>query len=327
MTPSSRRRLLTLLKIAAGVGVLAYLVHFVEWSELAASAASARPLFLTAALLLLPLNLVLEVTLWHRLISQGGTEATMWDSFAAVLCGHSAGIATPARSGEVVVRALYARDADVWRAGALAVVHRLFDLHAAALVGAPAALVFTLEFNPRPLAVWVGVIGGGFFLLIASSALIANPLVLRRLSRRWLKSPAWSRRLEFLTHWSPADGRALAFLAFIRYCVYTMQFALLVHAFGQNVPWQSALLAGAVIFFAKLLVPPVTFTDVGIREGVAVYVVAFLSISSATAFNAAFTLFVINLVLPSLMGAPLLLRARHQASPVPLPADDPGAAQ
>src|SRR5690606_3777038 len=118
-------------------------------------------------------------------------------------------------------------------------------------------------------------------------------------------------RLSFLRNWAPADRAYLLLLAVVRFCVFVAQYVILLHAFGSGVSWASGLILGGIVFFGKLLVPPVTLTDVGIREGVSIYVGGFFGVAGAVAFNAAFTLFLINLVLPALLGVPFVLGSSH----------------
>ncbi|PSQ80600.1 MAG: hypothetical protein BRD40_04260, partial [Bacteroidetes bacterium QS_1_65_9] len=96
---------------------------------------------------------------------------------------------------------------------------------------------------------------------------------------------------------------------------YATQFVLLARAFSPDAP--VGLLYGGVglIFFAKHLIPSLTLMDVGIREGAAVFFLSTqLGLPQATAFNAAFFLFLLNLVAPAALGAPLLLRLRFEQS-------------
>jgi uncharacterized membrane protein YbhN (UPF0104 family) len=77
------------------------------------------------------------------------------------------------------------------------------------------------------------------------------------------------------------------------------------------------------VFFAKSAIPSFTLADLGIREGAAVYFMGALGIAAAAAFNAAFLLFCVNLVLPSLVCLPFVLKLRiaPEDDPVPAPVE------
>ena len=57
-------------------------------------------------------------------------------------------------------------------------------------------------------------------------------------------------------------------------------------------------------------VPTVTLLDLGIREGAAVYFLGQLGYAEAAAFNAAFLLFCINLLVPAVVGLPFVFRLK-----------------
>lgn len=54
--------------------------------------------------------------------------------------------------------------------------------------------------------------------------------------------------------------------------------------------------------FAKTIIPPVSFAELGIREGASVFFLTYFGETQAVAFNASIFLFMINVLLPSLVG-------------------------
>lgn len=94
----------------------------------------------------------------------------------------------------------------------------------------------------------------------------------------------------------------------LRYAVYVTQFVLLLRAFAPFADPRLAFLGVAVVFFVKFLAPPIFLFDLGLREGAAVVILGYLGVPEAAAFNAALLLFGINLVLPALLGLPLVPR-------------------
>ena len=64
----------------------------------------------------------------------------------------------------------------------------------------------------------------------------------------------------------------------------------------------------ALVFFAKSAIPQVTLGDLGVREGAAVFFLGAYGVEAGAAFDAALALFAMNLLLPAVVGAPLLVR-------------------
>ena len=130
-------------------------------------------------------------------------------------------------------------------------------------------------------------------------------------------------RLAFLDAFDRHDARSLLGLSAVRYGIFSAQFVFLVFAFAPAASWLAAAGGVALVFFAKSAIPSFTLADLGIREGAAVYFMSALGIAAAAAFNAAFLLFCVNLLLPSLVGLPFVLKLRlaPEAAPVPAPVE------
>jgi uncharacterized membrane protein YbhN (UPF0104 family) len=58
--------------------------------------------------------------------------------------------------------------------------------------------------------------------------------------------------------------------------------------------------------FTKSILSPITFGELGIREGAAIFFLTQMGELSSTALNASLALFFINIIIPSLIGLSLL---------------------
>lgn len=295
--------------VLAGI-VLAGLAYVVDIEQIVASAEMARSGWIVGAMMLLPLNVVLEVCAWHVLVRHEIPDARWRVSCASVLAGHALGLLTPARAGELAGRAFSLSGTTPTRLMVLTVVHRL----AAMAVGVGLGLGGFLLFLTRTTA--LPAVPG--WLIAASGALVVGGLLAVLLNTT--STLRWLRRLVPFTRWKtmlaslptlPARRivRVLGF-GLLRYGVYVTQFVLLLAAFSPSIDVPLAFLGIATVFFVKFLVPPVALYDLGIREGAAVMVLGTLGFPEAAAFNAALLLFGINLFGPALLGAPFVVRLR-----------------
>jgi uncharacterized membrane protein YbhN (UPF0104 family) len=301
-------RLTTILKILAAVGLLGYLVYLVEPSRLWAVARRAEGGWIAAAVLLLPANLALEGLMWQwmaRVILPGiGFRKAM----ASVLCGHPLGTFTPARVGEMAGRAFYLDYEDKWELGAAVFAQRMYDMVAAVDVGLLALGYFVLRYHPDPPVAWQAV-----FVFGVGTALTLTVLALQpgwaHAAVRWLtERETIRRRAAFLSRLSGAGVGRILGGALARYGVYITQFVLIARAFAPGFRMPESVLAPMLVIYAKFLIPSLTFMDVGVREGAAVYFFSTLGFEQAVAFNAAFLLFVVNMLASALLGLPLALR-------------------
>jgi hypothetical protein len=97
-------------------------------------------------------------------------------------------------------------------------------------------------------------------------------------------------------------------ISVLRYLVIVSQYGLLLSAFSEMPVslWASVGLASTV-FLLKSAIPSFTLAELGIREGLALLVAPLFGLPLVPVFNATFTLFLLNLVLPALAGAGALL--------------------
>jgi len=79
-------------------------------------------------------------------------------------------------------------------------------------------------------------------------------------------------------------------------------------AFSNQYEFINYLWAGNLIMFAKTIIPPISFGELGIREGASVFFITQMGGAASVGFNASIFLFIINLLLPSLIGVAMFLR-------------------
>ncbi len=100
---------------------------------------------------------------------------------------------------------------------------------------------------------------------------------------------------------SRAHSLRILSYAFLWFIVILLQYHVLILAFENSSFMNSFWSVGATLFTKILL--PISFGDLGIREGAAVYFYSLFGVAQSTAFNAALLIFVINFILPALVGS------------------------
>jgi len=60
--------------------------------------------------------------------------------------------------------------------------------------------------------------------------------------------------------------------------------------------------------FVKTIIPPISLGELGIREGASVFFISKMGEVSSVGFNASIFLFIINLLIPALIGVGMFLR-------------------
>ncbi|MFO8174173.1 MAG: hypothetical protein R6T96_07810, partial [Longimicrobiales bacterium] len=94
----------------------------------------------------------------------------------------------------------------------------------------------------------------------------------------------------------------------IRYPIFMLQLYLLLLFFGIQLPFVTVFAAGAAAFFVNFLIPGIALADLGIRGSSALFFFGFHVSDDPAVLSAVFALWLINLVVPALIGSLLLWR-------------------
>jgi len=158
-------RIAGLLAVAAGAALA---LGRVDLAEAGASLAAARPGFLAAAVLANLASLAVHAARWRAVVRAPGVAVRYRDALAALVAGFAAGIALPARGGDLVRAHLLARRSGLPTASVLVASVLDYVVGTVALAAAVAALVLLV-----PLPAWVGRGLGGLAALAALAAVAA----------------------------------------------------------------------------------------------------------------------------------------------------------
>ncbi|MBL8000606.1 MAG: flippase-like domain-containing protein [Flavobacteriales bacterium] len=262
---------------------------------------------LAVALALMPLNWTLEAVKW-RLLVRGLEPMPTARALAATLCGTTIGLITPNRVGEFAGRVLFLPPEHRVEGGFITVlgsiaqfVVTLFSGGIALAVGGATMLRGLVPDAVGLVVLWSALlIGTGAVVLYLSPALLARLLLGVPLLRRF------EREAHALDRVPPRTLRVVLGLSAARYVVFTVQFAGLAWQMAGTPP-VAALLAVPVVFLVTTLVPTTALTELGVRGSAAA---AFIPGDPAAIVPVSALLWVINLVLPALVGGVVLLVAR-----------------
>ncbi len=299
-----------LIKVVLALVVMGYLAYAVEPREILATARGAHIGWIACAAALLPVNLWLEGQEWKRVLRPVAPHVPGHSLYGALLCGYAFGFFTPMHAGAFAGRALYLPHTDGWETSVTVFVQCLLDMVVSVTIGL-AALLFALTtslFTPSPA--WWAAAGYGAGTMLILTVLLLRPESTLGLLRRVISSKKVCARLAFLERLAPADVVRTLGLALLRYVIYTSQFVCLLYAFSPSLHAVKAYLGTGLTFFAKFLIPSLTILDIGVREGASVFFFGRLGVPEAAAFNAAFLLFCLNLLVPAAAGLPSVLRLR-----------------
>ncbi len=302
----NRSLFLFLLKVLIATGLLTFIIYSLNISRTIRVFTNADKLFLSAAFLLSFVNVYLQYLKWKLACGSFLGEYERGKIISSLFYGFTAGSFTPARIGEYVGRAVPFNDKSLLQISSAVFVDKLFSLVIVYLIGSVSFLFFmNLGLLYSALVVILFMLLSYF--LMKGAAL--TPFLKNLINRR-----EWTRDLfsgmTILKESSNGFRLRLSLLSLLFYACFVFQFALLVTAFSHQSNFLDYIWSGNLVMFAKTIIPPISFGELGIREGASVYFLKQVGVSAAAGFNASIFLFLFNVLLPALTGLILLLKRK-----------------
>ncbi|MEO1258104.1 MAG: lysylphosphatidylglycerol synthase domain-containing protein [Bacteroidota bacterium] len=316
---TSKKLLNTLIKTIIG-GLLIWAIYrqvfarqdaSVLWQGLVDQFVHPNLYWLVVVLLMVPVNISLEAMKWKVLIRQF-LNIKFVKVVKAVLSGITIAIFTPNRVGEYGGRILFVPAEHNWKAVIATLVGSLAQLLiilSAGLIGLIVTYQHLLpsELNVLPLIISMGMVVVVLMVFCFFNIDLLVPIVKRipfvNYFRKHLKHLAVLRNYENKELWE-----AIIF-AFLRYLTYTLQYYFLLKFYGIPVPFFIGLAGIATIFFVQASIPLPPVMGLLARGEIALFIWGFFSEDQVAILAATFTLFVINIAIPALLGMAFIVQA------------------
>jgi hypothetical protein len=263
---------------------------------------------------LMPVNWGIEARKWQLSMRPDGGIAFK-DAFRAIFTGATLASFTPNRMGEYLGRILYVKEGRRAAAISLTMICSMAQL-LVTLVAGTVGLVYLFPLLRRrstagyPRLEWglpltltvlgVMLIGLGFLYF-------GFPGLVRKLAR-----VPWIRRLgafiKVLENFDRDILMRILFLSFVRYIVFIIQYSLVFPVFNVSLGFGQVCGGMSVVFLIMAIVPTFTFlTELGLRWGASIQVLELFSTNSIGIFATSFAIWLINLIIPALIGSLLIV--------------------
>jgi hypothetical protein len=263
---------------------------------------------------LMPLNWGIEARKWQlALRSIGGIPFR--DAFRAIFTGTTMASFTPNRMGEYLGRILYIKQGHRIASISLTIVCSIAQLLITLVVGTVGILYLRHSLHQPSLSAPPHLELGLNALLCVVAVLLASlTIIYFRLS--WMvrilkKIPGTDKHqayIKVLENFETKTLLRILFLSFGRYIVFIIQYALIFPVFGVFLSFVQVWGGMSVVFLAMAVVPTFTFlTELGLRWEASIQVLELFSANAVGIFAASFAIWLINLIVPALIGSLLIL--------------------
>lgn len=261
---------------------------------------------LIVVLLLMLINWYIEAYKW-RYLTNRIYPLNMAAAWSAVLSGVTVSFFTPNRMGEFAGRVMHLPEGIRIKGTLITFIGNAAQLLTTIVFGSTAfALCFQLFFE---LSTFQNVL-----LVVLTFTVNVILLILYfkiGLFDSILQKIKWFRPIVFQTHvikeYKTNELAYVLLLSAIRYFIFTTQFILMLYLFDNTIEFVHFYAAVAIVFLIITVVPTIALTELAIRGSVAVAVISLFGGNSLHILEASFLLWIINLVLPAIVGSFTLL--------------------
>jgi uncharacterized membrane protein YbhN (UPF0104 family) len=307
-----KKILIPVVKIFIAFGLLYYLVSNIRISDIINAINEANFSLILITLALSFVNLYLQFYKWKITASTLLNENNNRKIFYSLFQGFSAAVFTPARIGEYFGRAIAFKDKSLLQITLATLIDKLFPLLIVAFFGSIASILFIHFYYEVSSYLTVSLFIVLFVLFYFIVLLIFNKnfwdnFLFNRIQSTKILSKYFDKisKLKNLDHRYSAK---MIFISLLFYLCYLIQYVILVSAFSHNDNFIDYFWAGNLLMFSKTIIPPVSFGELGIREGASVFFIQQFGENASVGFNASIFLFFINVLLPALVGLILIFR-------------------
>lgn len=307
------------------------------WQEFLYHLSGANWFWLIAVLVLMPFNWMAESEKWLQFVRRHQVMPRR-TALMAVLAGVSVSLFTPNRVGEFGGRILFVRPEGRWIAAIANLVGNFAQYMVLLATGVAGAIYVMCRFEVIDQRLgWLLVAGGTiglagmawwYFHIEGVIAFVRKLPVLKPLQFIWNYL-----NLGILREFTRNELIDIIRWAAIRYSIYAFQYFCLLHFFSIHVDVLGGFSGIAALFLLQTSIPMPPVTGLVARGNLAVLLWSQFGANEISSLAATFTLWVINLIIPALIGTFAIVYVRientsatdhantEQEKVVPVPAD------
>jgi hypothetical protein len=260
-----------------------------------------HPLILLFLIGFTTVNWIVEITKWNFLANQikpiSFQEASMQS-----LASHAFSLVTPNRIGEYGAKALFYQKSD-WKKVVLQnFIGNFYQLLVTIIIGSAGIFYVRYYVDNSELEKI-------YNLIILGSLLFGFVLLFRH-------------RLPFLKKWLGPnltevhikDDGLVLLLSLLRYLVFSHQFYFLILVFDVKITYFMCMSSITAMYFISSVIPMLSVFDFVVKGSVAVFVFSFLHVSPLIVLSITTLMWLLNFVLPAVVGSYFVLKFKPVAT-------------
>jgi len=283
------------------------LVKYLKVANIVTTFENARLSYIITAFLLVIPNVYIQFYKWRYLLKLIKKDIQNREAFFSLLVGFTFGFITPGRVGEFG-RAFFIKNCPWMKVIGISFIDKFFALSIVLFMGAIGIL--SLSGSQLHIYILLPLILFTIIAMLLLRYILIHPELIRSLLYKINIILPIRDKIKQLIHvfdnFNHGNALRLLSYSFIFYFIFFTQFFLLVSAFEGTSIIKAFQAISSTLLVKSML--PISLGDLGIRESAAIFFLGKIGVAKATAFNASILIFIINILIPSMIGFIIVLK-------------------
>lgn len=252
-------------------------------------------------------NWFFEILKWQKLVNSV-KKISFKNALEQSLGGLTASLITPNRIGDYGAKAIYFAKPLRKRILLLNLLGNMAQMSITMLMGTVGFILFYLRYDIE--------INGYKLSRVLLIILVVVMFTVFGVKQTKFKIKGFSiaRVIEFIKQLPTKISIQNFVFSLVRYAIFSFQFYFLLHIFGTNLNYQTAIVAISSMYLLASVVPSLAVFDVVIKTSAAVFVFDYLGVDELTILSVSTLMWLLNFILPSIFGSYYVLNFNLQKS-------------
>lgn len=254
-------------------------------------------------------NHTLEATKWKYAVSKI-QPVTWYDSFHAVFSGIAIGSITPNSLGDFGGKVLKLNSNNKVKGVLVNFVCNSAQLLSTLIFGASALIIVIGNYYPDfpYIMIWKYILIPAF--IISMILLYFSIKYIAKVIRKFSILQKIHDYVDVLSLYKPYELFWILLLAITKYLVFSIQYILAIQYILPELFVSDIFISTALIFLTQSIVPSFAITELFVRTSVSAYFFSFITNDILIIVLAAFSIWILNVILPALIGSVLVLKSK-----------------
>jgi len=263
---------------------------------------------------LMCVNIFIQFNKWKAVVRGMLGELPNKKLLASFFVGVATGSFTPGRLGEYFGRSFFIKEYPASEVISASVVEKLANMFVLIFAGLFSTLWFLSVTSTFPFEVIYAILFPLMCLLFLAMYLIFQKKAAASFYRK-IEKIRFMKKLFFHLQVLKKTNSRIVFVqltySLLLYTIIALQYGILTASFANKPLEYTFLLAGILTLFVKSFIPSISFGDLGIRESASIFFISAIGLPAEVGFLSAFTIFLFNILLPSIVGTVILIAAKR----------------